>query len=353
MHPHALPLGRRQLGGLRPDLVGHADPPDVVEVAGSAYRGRVGGRETELHRGRLGERGHVAGVPERERALEVDEVADRGQQDVESGFLQRDVVIRNDRQRLLPRVVAGRREERVRIGQVRVDDGRVELPAAPAAHHRHGSLRPVQAVMHLGHVGELGHPHLDRDVATRHAFRKSAPVEPLEGVRQRPLHFGVETDVPAQRGRRGAVGVDEGGEPAARVTHQRGHHPHPLADRFAACDIADQEAQVRQPRPVDEIRLAAHRDVVAEPARVFVRVGVTADPHEQRRVVDRGLLLAGETKSVGQAAGHHRRAQHVLGGLTETEVDRHREPGEHLDSSRQPCGNGHVPIVAPAGSVGR
>ena len=53
VHPHPLPLGAGQLGRLRPDLVGHAEPADVVEVAGAAYGGDVVGREAELYGGRL------------------------------------------------------------------------------------------------------------------------------------------------------------------------------------------------------------------------------------------------------------------------------------------------------------
>ena len=116
MHPHPLPLGAGQLGRLRPDLVGHTEPADVVEVAGSTYGGDVIGREAELYGGRLGERGHVARVPERERALEVDEVADRGQHLVEAASVQPDLGVGCDRQRPVPGIVSGGREERLGIG---------------------------------------------------------------------------------------------------------------------------------------------------------------------------------------------------------------------------------------------
>ena len=49
--------------------------------------------------------------------------------------------------------------------------------------------------------------------------------------------------------------------------------------------VGEQEAQIRQTGPVDQVGFPAYRDVVAEPLRVFVRIGVTADPHDQRRVV--------------------------------------------------------------------
>ena len=209
------------------------------------------------------------------------------------------------------------------------------MATPPAPGHGDGTLDAVHPVVHLGHVGELGHPHLDRDVRAGHARRKPAAVVPLERVGQCLLDVRAEADVPAQSGRRGAVGVDQGGELAACVPHQRGHHAHPLTERLTACDVAEQEAQVRHPGPVDEVRVAADRDVVAEPARVLVRVCVAADPHEQRRVIDRVLLLTAEAEPVGQAARDDRRPEHVLGRLTQPEIDRHREPGKHLDSARQ------------------
>ena len=347
MHPHPLPLGAGQLGRLRPDLVGHTEPADVVEVAGSSYGGDVVRREAELYGGRSGERGHVARVPERERALEVDEVADRGQHLVEAGSVQPDLGVGGDRQRPVPGVVPGGREERLGIGREGVDDGRVEVAAAPAPGHRDGALDAVGPLVHLGHVRQLGHPHLDRDVLAGRTRREPAAVVPLERVGQRPPDLRAETEVPGQRGCRGAVGVDQVGELPAGVPHQRGHHAHPLTQRLAAGDVAEQEPQVGEPGPVDEVGVAPDRDVVAEPARVLLRVRVTADPHEQRRVVDRRLLLPAETEPVRQPARNDRRPEHVLGRLTQAEVDRHRQSGEHLDPAGQRRGCGHRPILVP------
>ena len=147
--------------------------------------------------------------------------------------------------------------------------------------------------------------------------------------------------------------MDQVGELAAGVPHQRGHHAHPLTQRLAARDVAEQEPQVGHPGPVDEVGVAADRDVVAEPARVLLRVRVTADPHEQRRVVDRGLLLPAEAEPVRQPARDDRRPEHVLGRLAQAEVDRHRQSGEHLDPAGQRRGCGHRPILVPAALASR
>ena len=351
VHPHPLPLGAGQLGRLRPDLVGHADPADVVEVAGSAYRGDVVGREAELYGGRLGERGHVAGVAERERALEVDEVADRGQQVVEAGLVQPGLGVGRDRPAPGP---TGRRRE----------PGTALRRRAVKASTTVGSRWPPRRLLAIATAPWT--PYIrwctsatSASWATRisigislagRAGREPAAVVALEGVGQRPLDLRAEADVPGQGGRRGAVGVDQRGELAACVPHQRRHHAHPLRQRLAACDVAEQEPQVGQPGPVDEVGVAADRDVVAEPAGVLLGVRMAPDPHEQRRVVDRGLLLPAEAEPVRQPARDDRRPEHVLGRLTQAEVDRHRQPGEHLDPTRQRHGCGHCPILVPTGA---
>ena len=144
MHPHPLPLGGRSA---RPA----STTPGWRRRAG---RRRAGGRPAQRAATsparspsgtgrRRGERGHVAGVPERERALEVDEVADarsagrraRGPSSriSASGAIDSAAVPRRRRP------AAG--EERLGIGGEGVDDGRVELAAAPAPGHRDGTLR--------------------------------------------------------------------------------------------------------------------------------------------------------------------------------------------------------------------
>jgi hypothetical protein len=63
------------------------------------------------------------------------------------------------------------------------------------------------------------------------------------------------------------------------------------------------------------------RDVVAEPLRLLVRVGVTADVDQQRGVVDDRPLVLVEPDPVGKAQGDHALPQHVLHRLPETEID--------------------------------
>ena len=72
------------------------------------------------------------------------------------------------------------------------------------------------------------------------------------------------------------------------------------------------------------------RDVVAEPFRLFVGVGMTAHIDEQRRVVDVGALLFVQPDSIGEPERDQALPQHVLHRLTESEVDTERQRRDEL-----------------------
>ena len=121
---------------------------------------------------------------------------------------------------------------------------------------------------------------------------------------------------------------------AAGIKIQRRDGLQPLQQRLAVPDVRQQEPLIRQPGPVDQVGAAAHRDVVAEPPRVFVRIGVTSDPHDQRRVVDAVALSARQAQPIGQPRRDQRRPQHVFGRLAEAEVDGHRQRRQNFCSGR-------------------
>ena len=73
-------------------------------------------------------------------------------------------------------------------------------------------------------------------------------------------------------------------------------------------------------RLVLELR-GLHRNVVAEPFRLLVGVGVTPDVHEQGRVIDRGALVFVEADLLGEPERDEALAQHVLHRLAEAEID--------------------------------
>ncbi len=74
-------------------------------------------------------------------------------------------------------------------------------------------------------------------------------------------------------------------------------------------------------------------DVVAEPLRLLVRVGVAADVDEQRGVVDDRPLLLVEPDALGEPERDQALAEDMLHRLPEAEIDPERERGDEL---RQP-----------------
>src|SRR6478609_5002616 len=64
------------------------------------------------------------------------------------------------------------------------------------------------------------------------------------------------------------------------------------------------------------------------------------DPHHQSGVKDGAPLLRIQPEPVGQPAGDRCRAEHVLGGLPQTEVDGNGQPSQDLDTPRENPGAG-------------
>ena len=91
--------------------------------------------------------------------------------------------------------------------------------------------------------------------------------------------------------------------------------------------------------PVDDLRdaerleLVLRRlepDVVAEPLRLLVRVGVATDVHQQRGVVDRRPVVLAEADLLAESECDHALAEDVLHRLTEAEIDAERESSDEL-----------------------
>ena len=75
------------------------------------------------------------------------------------------------------------------------------------------------------------------------------------------------------------------------------------------------------------------RDVVAEPLRLLMSIGMTPDVDQQRRVVDIGSSLLVEPDPLSEPQRDQALAQHVLHRLPKTEINAERQRGDEL---RQP-----------------
>jgi hypothetical protein len=62
------------------------------------------------------------------------------------------------------------------------------------------------------------------------------------------------------------------------------------------------------------------RDVVAEPFRLLIGIGVASDVDEQGGVVDDRALLVVEANEVSQAERDHALTEHVFHGLAKAQV---------------------------------
>ena len=80
------------------------------------------------------------------------------------------------------------------------------------------------------------------------------------------------------------------------------------------------------------------RDVVAEPLRLLVRVGVAADVDQQRRVVDDRRAALVEPEPSASRRRDQALPQHVLHRLAEAEVDAERQRGHELGQPQRPPG---------------
>ncbi len=104
----------------------------------------------------------------------------------------------------------------------------------------------------------------------------------------------------------------------------------PVQRRIAGADQAHRRH--RSPRTPDLVVVLRrlHRDVVSEPPGLLVGVRVTADVHEQRRVVDDRPLLLVEPDPFGEPQRDQALPEHVLHRLPEAEIDPKRESRHEL-----------------------
>ena len=106
------------------------------------------------------------------------------------------------------------------------------------------------------------------------------------------------------------------------------------------CDPACPEPNSRIPAaaPREAVELVVvlaglQRDVIAEPFRLLMRVGMTPDPDKQRGVIHVRSPLLVEPDPLGEPQRDQALPQHVLHRLPEAEIHAERKRGDEL---RQP-----------------
>ena len=163
--------------------------------------------------------------------------------------------------------------------------------------------------------------------------RPAAPV-PLLVRRADPLaHHAGQVELLGQRPGQPRVLGDHPVELAMPGESELQPDPEPVQRRVARADQPHGRQQAAHAAQLVRVLARLERDVVAEPLRLLVRVGMTADVDQQGGVVDRHPLLLAETRVVGQPQRDQALAQHVLHRLAEPQVHAERQRRDQL---RQP-----------------
>jgi hypothetical protein len=308
-----------------------------VHETRAAHR-RLQLREPVLDRRACGELGDRVRVAEHVRRLQVDEVRDREQGGVEAPALER------DGERGLGVDHGVPRDDRVEPveqgGRLRVDevaDGRIELAAAPFPKERPRALDAADAVRDLDELAELREPRREGDRLAGKFPGPALPVPHLVGRAERVEHVGRQLELLAERaGHRGVV-VDHVVHVAVTGDEERQPDPEPLERRAPGADQAHTGGRRARAAKLVFVLRGLQRDVVAEPLRLLVRVGVAPDVDEQRGVVDDRPRLVVEAEPLGDAQRDQGLAQHVLHRLPEAQVDPERERRDELGQPDGRC----------------
>ena len=171
------------------------------------------------------------------------------------------------------------------------------------------------------------------------ASPRSFPGQPLPShcfVRRadRLLHVVAQTELLSQHPRQRRVVRDHVVEVAPTRDRELEADTEPVQRRVATTTDHPQgrggAARVAQ---LVLVLVRLQSEVVAEPLRLLVCVGVTPDGQEQRRVVHDDLFLVRELELLSEMQRDEALAKYVLHRLTEAEIDTERQRGDEL---RQP-----------------
>ena len=194
-----------------------------------------------------------------------------------------------------------------------------------------GRVDAADAVGHLDVLGELGDPRGHRDLLRRPAAGPAATVPALVGRRDGLRDRVVETELLGQSASGRGVALDHVVDLAVPAEGELQADAEPVQRRVARADEPQHAGHdAAQAAAVVVVLGGLECDVVAEPLGLLVRVGVTADVHQQRGVVQRRPLLVVETEPVGEPEGDDALAQDVLHRLAEAEIDAERQRSDQL-----------------------
>ena len=268
------------------------------------------------------------------RRLEVDERRDREQRGVEAlpgehhrqGRLGLDDRVPGDDRVEPSEDLVGLRAEQVR-------QPGIELAPAALAGQGCGRGDAADAVGDLDELGQLRDPRRDRHLLALQLARPSAPVPLLVRAAERGADLVRQPELLGQRARHRSVAAHDVAHLA--VTGEGEFQPDAEAVKGRVARTHEPHARRCRAHAAQLVAVldGLHRDVVAEPLRLLVRVGVAAHVDQQGRVVDDRPFLLVEPAALREPQRDEALAQDVLHRLSEAEVDAERE---RRDEFRQP-----------------
>ena len=209
----------------------------------------------------------------------------------------------------------------------------IELRAGPTARERRGRIGAADTVGDLDELRQLRQPCRHRHRLALGLAGPAVAVPLLVGPSEGGPHRIRQSELLGQQSRHRGVLGDHAVQLVPAGEHELEADPEAVQGRVAR---AQQPQRRGRPAQAPELMVVLARlegDVVAEPLRLLVGVGVAADVDQEGGVVDDRALLVREPDPLGQAQGDQALAEHVLHGLAEAEVDAERERGDEL---RQP-----------------
>ena len=327
---HPLPLAGPERARLVPDRVRDTEPSEAVDQPGppQAWSELEMTKLCGRPRRQLGDR---LGVPEHEGCLEIHERRDRAEGAVDLGAAEHDLQGRLGVDDGVPRRFGVEpRQQPVGIGDHEVTEARVELTPAPFARDLAHGFRAPHPVGDLEELRELRDAGREGDRAAPHTLRPSPSVPHLVGGVERAHDRIRQDELLGQRSGHRRVLGDHAVDLAVSRDGELEADPEPMQGRLARAELPEPGSHPADAGELVVVLGRLERDVVAEPFRLLVRVGMAADADEERRVVDDRSFVLVQPDRLGEAERDQALAQDVFHRLSEAEIDAERQSSDDL-----------------------
>jgi hypothetical protein len=325
-----LPLGRAEDRRLLPDPVGDGHPAKVVQQRRPPEVGDRLRAEAERGRGPFRQDGHLAGVTQHERRLEVDHVGECSSKAIQALPADRAPRLRLGLQHGFPDVPG---PDLVQDARAEPGEGlghaRVEPAARPAADHLLGRLRAAEPVEDDGLVTDLGKTGREADVLGGQALRGALAVPPLERLVQAVPNPGAQTQPLGEAGADLADRSQNGLLPLASKAQGTGEVAHPIGPGSLACQYQQGEGLTTIPEVGSLGRGTGTQLVAAEVGLLVGRRGA-AQVAQERGVVHVGDVRLGGAHPPRQGGGDEAGSDRLLRLLSHPQVGRHRHGSQEV-----------------------